>query len=180
MVKSNHILKSFIKLLYDYFGWKTDYLLEWLRDVTNEKPVNRALMINDCSFSHAFTNKFIRLLKKISLRFQILYLIRDDDHPPLNKKGTLLSLDLLYLMTRPDISSFGLKWGNLATANCILVIPYNSYLHHEVASSGVFVVVNVNQDYRSLSRENHIVKKYNNIKQAIDLAEVFRQFLIFN
>ena len=180
MTKRNdqRILNSFIKLLYKYFGSRSDYLIEWLSRVVQGMSVNRALMINDCSFSHAFTKKFIRLLQKVSDTFKILYLIREERQPPMNKSEGLLSLDLLHMMVTHDITKFGLRWGSLMNSNCIIVNPYSNYLHHEVNSSGCFVVINVTEMYRSLSLENKIIKKYIIIKHSIDLPLAFKEFLM--
>lgn len=172
------MLKRFIRLVYDYFGRRSDYLMNWLSDVISKRNIDRALMINDCSFSHAFTKKFLSLLKKTSSRFNILYFVREDDQHPLNDKMTVLSLDILHMLTRRDVTTFGLKWGSIRTANCIIVIPYSMYLRHEVNSSGCFIVINVNRKYRSLTQENKIVSKYNHIRRRIDLSEEFRKYLI--
>lgn len=172
------MLKRFIRLVYDYFGCRSDYLMNWLSDVISKRNIDRALMINDCSFSHAFTKKFLLLLKKSSSRFSILYFIREDDQKPLNDKMATLSLDILHMIIKRDVISFGLKWGSISNANCIIVIPYSMYLHHEVNSSGCFIVINVNRKYRSLSQENKIISKYNHIRRRIDLSVEFRKYLI--
>lgn len=172
------MLKRFIHLVHDYFGSRSTYLMNWLSDVVSKRNINRALMINDCSFSHAFTKKFLSLLKKTSSRFNILYFIREERQRKLNEKGTILSLDILDMLIRRNVTTFGLKWGNLQTANCIIVIPYSMYLRHEVNSSGCFIVINVNRKYRSLTQENKILSKYNYIQHRINLSKEFRNYLI--
>ena len=109
---------SFVDFIYLYFESeiKVDYFIDWCSSVYRNIEVDRAIIINDCSFSRAFTTELMDALNIIIPDCEIVCLIRDDE--PLEERWHSLSFEMLDMLLHKNISALGYKT-DIKNANCI-------------------------------------------------------------
>lgn len=180
-VNSKDSIKSMIESQYEiplkrliraYFSdeFKVEFFFEWLRRVARDELVDKAILINDCSFSHAFTKELVRLLSEAIPQCEFVYLIRErHELQPLNEKQETISLELLDILIHEEISTF--KHKPDVESNCIIAIPYSSYLRRELNPSSTFVVLNVASQFSNIIHEIEFMKVFKDLNKQHQLSK---------
>lgn len=174
---------GFRQLIHLYFidEFKVEFFLDWLKCVAHDTINDKAILINDCSFSHAFTKELIRLIGIGIPQCKFVYLIRErlrgasvigkrNEETPLSISEAKISLEMLDILIHEDISALERK--PEVEGNCIIAIPYSSYLRKELNPNTTFVVLNVSPKYANIINEIKLMKVFKKMKEETLLKEL--------
>lgn len=173
------VSSTLVDLMHLYFEGelKVDYFIDWCSRVYRGVSVDRAIVINDCSFSRVFTRELMDIISIMIPSCDIVYLIRTDE--PLDESKHALSFEILSMLLHEDRSVLGYKT-DIKNANCIIVIPHSSYLRRELSPDGVTIVLNVRSCFSNVLDEERLMERYYIAVRTERLLEEFEERLMQN